>query len=177
MRSFETPQVYYLPRLQSTMVSSHRIRNALIGWDVAVTYAMIVTLYLLKFVPFQPVQIPPYLLIVAYDLVEVVLPFLALYHPIAFPLFLYLLAVSSAGITRRLRTADSEESPWLQTLGGVCLIIALLSLGFGAFIGGPLVSPTDNPTPLAITGSTGVIFLLVAWWLLGSSPIQFANSV
>lgn len=160
-------EVYYRPRLQSTMVSRYTPRNALLGRDVATAYAIIVALYVLKFVPFQPVGIPPYLLIVAYDLVEVVLPFLTPYYPIAFPLFLYVLAVSGAGITRRLRDTDSAHSSWLQTLGGVCLVIGLLSLGFGAFVGGPLVSPTDNPTPLAITGVTGFTFLGLAWWLLG----------
>jgi hypothetical protein len=154
------------------MVSRHTLRRSLLGSDVAIAYAILVVMYLLKFVPFQPVQIPPYLLIVTYDLVEVALPFLTPYYPIAFPLFLYVLAVSGAGITRKLRATDSDQSAWLQTLGGVCFIIGIISLGFGAFVGGPLVSPTDNPTPLAITGTTGIIFLVVAWWLLGRSTIK-----
>jgi len=154
------------------MVSRRTLRNALLGRDVAIAYAIIVTLYLLKFVPFQPTQIPPYLLIVAYDLTEVALPFLTPYYPVAFPLFLYVLAVSGASITRKFRTTDSEQSAWQQTLGGVCLIIGLISLGFGAFVGGPLISPTDNPTPLAITGATGTLFLVTAWWLLGRPIFQ-----
>lgn len=154
------------------MGSRHTLRNALLGRDVAIAYAIIVTLYLLKFVPFQPTQIPPYLLIVAYDLTEVALPFLTPYYPVAFPLFLYVLAVSGASITRKFRTTDSEQSAWQQTLGGVCLIIGLISLGFGAFVGGPLISPTDNPTPLAITGATGTLFLVTAWWLLGRPIFQ-----
>jgi hypothetical protein len=153
------------------MVSRRTLRNALLGRDVAIAYAVIVVLYLLKFVPFQPTQIPPYLLIVAYDLTEVAFPFLTPYYPIAFPLFLYVLAVSGAGITQKLRGTD-DQTAWLQTLGGVCLIIGLISLGFGAFVGGPLISPTDNPTPLAITGATGIIFLVTAWWLLGRPPVQ-----
>jgi hypothetical protein len=157
------------------MVSRHTLRNILLGRDVAIAYALIVALYLLKFIPFQPVQIPPYLLIVAYDLVEVALPFLTPYYPIAFPLFLYVLAIGGAEITRRVRGTDSEQTAWLQTLGGVCLIIGLFSLGFGAFVGGPLVSPTDNPTPLAITGTTGLIFLVIAWWLLGRPIIESAT--
>lgn len=154
------------------MVSRQTLRNALFGRNVAIAYTIIVALYLLKSIPFQPVQIPPYLLIVAYDLVEVALPFLTPYYPVAFPSFLYVLAVGGAGIARALHAADGEQSAWLRTLGGVCLIIGVLSLGFGAFVGGPLVSPTDNPTPLAITGATGIIFLLIAWWLLGRPTIQ-----
>lgn len=158
------------------MVSHHTLRKFLLGRDVAIAYTILVALYLLNFIPVQPVQIPAYLLIVAYDLVEVALPFLTPYYPIAFPLFLYVLAVAGAGLTRKLRTTDSEQAAWLQTLGGVCLLIGILSLGFGAFVSGPLVSPTDNPTPLAITGTTGVIFLVVAWWLLGRPTIQSATS-
>lgn len=149
------------------MVSRHRLRKVLLGRDVATAYVMIVAVYLLKFISFQPVQIPPYLLIVAYDLVEVALPFLTPFYPVAFPLFLYVLAVGGAGITRKLRATDGEQSVWLQTLGGVCLIIGMISLGFGAFVGGPLISPTDNPTPVAVTGATGIILLVIAWWLLG----------
>lgn len=154
------------------MVSGRTLGNALLGRDVAVAYAAIGALYLLKFIPFQPVQIPPYLLIVAYDFVEVALPVLTPYHPIAFPLFLYVLAVGGASITQALRATDGQQSAWLQTLGGVCLLVGILSLGFGAVVGGPLVSPTDTPTPLAITGTTGVVFLGMAWWLLGRPPIQ-----
>jgi hypothetical protein len=150
-------------------------RNALFGRDVVIAYALIVALYLLKFISFQPGQIPPYLLIVAYDLVEVVLPFLTPYYPLGFPLFLYVLALGGAYITRALRVTDDDRSAWLQTLGGVCLVIGILSLGFGAFVGGPLVSSTDNPTPLATTGVTGVILLGVAWWLLGRPRIPFTT--
>jgi len=157
------------------MVSRHTLRKSLLSRDVAVAYTILVALYLLKFIPFQPVQIPPYLLIVAYDLVEVALPFLTPYYPVAFPLFLYVLAIGGAGLARKLRATDSGQTAWLQTLGGVCLIIGILSLGFGAFVGGPLVSPTDNPTPLAITGTTGIVFLVVAWWLLGRPAIQSAT--
>jgi hypothetical protein len=157
------------------MVSRQPLRKILLGRDVAIVYALIVGLYLLKFIPFQPVQIPPHLLIVAYDMVEVAVPFLTPYYPIAFPLFLYVLAVGGAGITRKLRATDSEQSAWLEALGGVCLIISIFSLGFGAFVGGPFISPTDNPTPLAITGTTGIIFLVVAWWLLGRPAIKSAT--
>lgn len=159
------------------MVSRHTLRNTLLGRDVAIAYALIVALYLLKFIRFQPVQIPPYLLIVAYDLVEVMLPFLTPYHPIGFPVFLYLLAIVGASITRRFRAPSGGQIAWLQTLGGVCLVVGVLSLGFGAFVGGPVVSPTDNPTPLAITGATGIIFFVVAWVLLGRPGVPSSASV
>ncbi len=111
-------------------------------------------------------------MIVAYDFVEVALPFLAPYYPVAFPLFLYILAASGVKITQSLWDTDDEQSAWPQILGGVCVLIGTLSLGFAAFVGGPLISPTDNPTPLAITGVTGIIFFVAAWWLLGRPTIH-----
>lgn len=148
------------------MVTRRTFRKALVGPDVAVAFSVVIALYLLKFVTFQPVQIPAYLMIVAYDVVEVVFPVLAPFHPIAFPVFLYVLAVIGAGVTRWLGFGDGEEGAWTRTAGGVCLVVGSLSVLLGAFLGGPLVSPTDNPTPLAVATATAIGFLGGAWWLL-----------
>jgi hypothetical protein len=159
------------------MVTRQTVKNALLGRDVGIAFAVLVALYLVRFVRFQPLQIPAYLLIVAYDIVEVMLPILTPYYPVGFPLFLYLLAIIGAGAARWWRSSDGEESPWTQVVGGVCLVVGVLSLLFGAFVGGPLVSPTDNPTPLAITGATGIGFLVGAWWLLGHRSVRPPASV
>lgn len=148
------------------MVSTLTLRRAFLGRDVAIAFGVIAALYLVRVVRFQPLQIPAYLLIVAYDFVEVAMPVLTPYHPLAFPVFLYGLAVVGAGVARRLR---SDEGGWgmLRAVGGVCLVVGTISLLFGAFVAGPLVSATDNPTPLAITGTTGVVLLVAGWLLLG----------
>ena len=148
------------------MVTRRTLRKALLGRNVAIAYAFIVALYLVKFVGFQPLQIPAYLMIVAYDFVEMMFPVLTPYYPVGFSLFLYLLAIVAAGAVRWLRAGDGERLAWTQVAGGVCLVVGSLSLLFGAFVGGPLISPTDNPTPLAITGAMGIAFLVGAWWLL-----------
>lgn len=158
------------------MVTRHTVRKALLGWDVAVTFAVLVVLYLVRIVQFQPLQIPAYLLIVAYDIVEVILPVLTPYHPVGFPLFLYLLAIIGAGTARLLRSDDEGTSALTGIVGGVCLVVGVLSLLFGAFVGGPLISPTDNPTPLAITAVTGIAFLVCAWWLTGHWSEQSSGS-
>lgn len=149
------------------MATRRAVRRAFFGRGVAVAYAVVVALYLLKWTRFQPVQIPAYLMTVAYDLVEGALPMLTPFHPVGFPLFLYLLAIVAAGAARWLQDGAGGEADPMQTAGGVCLVVGSLSLLFGAFVGGPLISPTDNPTPLAITGATGIIFLASGWWLLG----------
>lgn len=148
------------------MVARRMIRRTLLGRDVAVAYAVIIALYLAIGIRVQLLQLPAYLLIATYDLVELVLPFLTPFHPVVFPLFLYLLAIVGAGAARWLGPGSEEGSVGLRTVGGVCIVVGALSILFGGMVGGPLVSPTDNPTPLAITGLTGIAFLGTGWWLL-----------
>lgn len=148
------------------MVTSSTLRRTFLGREVAIGFGIIAALYLVRVIRFQPLQIPAYLLIVAYDVVEVAVPFLTPYHPVGFPVFLYLLAVLAAALARGAGTSE-DRIHWRRSAGGVCLLVGTVSLVFGAFIGGPLVALADNPTPLAITGATGVVLLGVGWWLLG----------
>lgn len=117
-------------------------------------------LHLWRFVRSQVIQIPAYLLVFAYDVVEAVIPVLTPYYPVGFAIFLYLLAIIGAGIAHWTQSGGEEESVWSRVAGGVCLVVGSLSLLFGAAIGGPLVASADNPAPLAITGTTGVVFFV-----------------
>ncbi|MDZ7701174.1 MAG: hypothetical protein U5J98_03430 [Halobacteriales archaeon] len=140
------------------------LRRTLLGRPVAVAYGVLVALYLVRHARFQPLQIPAYLLIVAYDFVEVALPVLSPYHPVGFPVFLYALAVVAAAVARRLRPdASAGLGP---AVGGAVLVVAALSFAFAVLVGGPLVSATDNPTPLAITATAGLVLAGVGVWLL-----------
>lgn len=147
------------------MVTRRTVRRALLGREVAVTFAVIAALYLVRFVELPPVQLPAYLLIVAYDFIEGAVPVLTPYYPIGFPVFLYLLAVLGAATARWLGSTD-DVGPWRRAAGGSCLIVGSISLLFGAAVGGPLIAPLDNPTPLAITAAAGVILVVGGWWLL-----------
>lgn len=148
------------------MFDARAARRALLGRDVATAYAAIVGLYLVRHLGFQPVQIPAYLFIVGYDFVELGLPAISPYHPVGFPLFLYLLAVLGAGVARWARAGPTPGFDARRAVGGVCVVVAMLAFLFAGIVRGPIVSPADNPTPLAITGLTGVIFAAAAWWLL-----------
>ena len=147
------------------MVTRLTLRNALLGRDVAVAFVTLGALYLVRFVDIQALQIPAYLLIVAYDTIELVLPMLTPFHAIGFPLFLYLLAVVGAGAARAFQPDDETDSVWVSAIGGVFLLIGIVSLLFGAFVGGPLVAGQDNPTPLAITGAASIVLLVGGAWL------------
>lgn len=154
-------------------MATHRtLRHTLLSRDVAIAYAVIIVLYLMRGIRFQPLQIPAYLLIVAYDVVEVVLPFLTPYYPVGFLLFLYLLAIIGAGAARWLQSEGKNRPTVIRTVGGVCLVIGTISLLFGAYVGGPLIAPADNPTPLIITAATGIILLVTGWWLLDRPSIR-----
>lgn len=148
------------------MVTRLTLKRALLGREVAVASGVIAALYLVRFVRFQPLQIPAYLLIVAYDFVEVAMPILTPYYPVAFPAFLYILAVVVGAAARGLRAADETDGTWRRTTGGVCLLVGSISILFGVIVGGPLIAATDNPTPLTITGATGIFLLVIGWWLL-----------
>ena len=152
------------------MDAQSTLRRTFLGREVAIGFAVIAALYLVRVISFQPLQIPAYLLIVAYDVVEVAVPFLTPYHPVGFPVFLYLLAVLAAALARGAGTSE-DAVHWRRAAGGVCLLVGSVSVGFGAFVGGPLIAPNDNPTPLAITGATGVVLLGVGWWLLGRPSV------
>lgn len=147
------------------MAARRPLGGILLGREVVVAYVLIVALYLGRALRVRPLQIPASLLISAYDIVEAAFPVLTPYYPLGFPLFLYLLALLGAGTARWLQ-ADEEVSTPSRIVGGVCLIIGVLSLLLGGVVGGPLVSSTDSPTPLAVTGVTGLIFLGGAWWFL-----------
>lgn len=155
-----------IPYQSFTMVTRSSLRHTLIGRDVAMAFAVLAAFYVLRYVAFQPVQIPAYLLIVAYDVVEMMLPILTPYHPIGFPVFLYLLAVVGAGAGRVLRLGGETHGAVVRAIGGVFLVVGTLSLLFGVSVGGPVVAPADNPTPLAVTGAAGVAFVVGGWWLL-----------
>lgn len=154
------------------MVAHSTLGRVLLGREVAVAFAVIVALYLVRVVRFQPLQLPAYLLIVAYDLVEVAVPVLTPFYPVAFPVFLYLLAVVGGAMARWARSEDDATGTWRRAAGGVCMLVGAFSLAFGALVGGPIVASMDNPTPLAITGATGIVFLVGAWWLLGHQSVR-----
>lgn len=76
-------------------------------------------------------------------------------------------------MSRHLRKGAGEQRAWLRTIGGICLVIGTISLLFGAAVGGPLIAPTDNPSPLAISAATDGILLFAG---CGSSVIRLDGS-
>ena len=152
------------------MDARRRLRRTLASRGVAVAFAIVVGLYLVRLVRFQPVQLPAYLLILAYDVVEASAPAVAPYYPVGVPIFHYLVAVVAAALARRVRPAGADVSG-RGAAGGVALVVGVISLLVAAMVGGPVVAPSDNPTPLAITGAAGLLLVAVAWLLLGRPGI------
>lgn len=157
------------------MVADGAVRRALLGREVAVAFVLLTALYLVRILRFQALQIPAYLLIVTYDAVEVALPVLVPYYTVGFPLFLYLLAVIGAAVARRYRPRDGAARPVVRATGAVALLVGALALLFGVAVGGPLVVPSDNPTPLATLVATAGVCGIAAWLLLGR-PVPVTRS-
>lgn len=142
-------------------LSRSRLRRVLLGPDVAVAFAVLAVLYVAMEVPFPPTQVPGYLLVVAYDLVEVAIPALTPYWPVGFPAFLYLLAVVGAAVGRVVR----DDGGWPASVGTALLVVGGISLLFASLLGIPLALRGDV-VPGAITGTVGVVLVALGAWLL-----------
>ncbi len=146
-----------------------------LGRDVAVASGVVAGLYALAVVvPFQPLVVPGYLLLVGYDAIEGALPVLSGFYAVGFPLYCYLLAVLAAAVARRLRAAGAPNA-WrpgaaaaLLVVGGLALTLAVgvyAPLGGAGGAGG---SATESPwTPFLIVAGAGAALSGLGAYLAG----------
>lgn len=143
----------------------HSSRNLFVR-DIIVATAAIVALYGLgQGVQFQPVQIPGYLLIVAFDLLEVTFGSAGSNYDALFATYILALGVAAGGVGYALRRrAGSTDLPnWRFGASGALALVGVLSLLFAlnVFLGAGFV------TPVLVTGATGVVLLALAAWTVG----------
>lgn len=145
-------------------------RTLLRDWVVAA--AVIAGLYgTLYAVPVPPFAIPGYLLIVAFDVLEAVLPAFpsSAAYDAAFATFLGVLALLSALVASWARTRDALDG-WRTGAGSALAVLGVLALVVG--VGVLLQSGTVQVVPVLLITGTGLGLLLVgavvAWgadWL------------
>lgn len=134
--------------------------------DAVVSTLVLVGLYgLAKGVQFQPVQIPGYLLIVGFDVLEGLFGAAGSNYYLLFALYLLGLGVSGAALSTVLRTQSRQAdlSIWRVGMAGALAVVGLISLLYG----GVILAGTTQLTPGLITGVVGIVLLVLAGWLGG----------
>ncbi|MDS0299396.1 hypothetical protein NDI76_11650 [Halogeometricum sp. S1BR25-6] len=131
--------------------------------DVAVCVAVVVALYALMRVPFQPLQIPGYLLVVGFDWLEFALGSTGERYPFWFGAYLLGLGVVGGLVARLFRTLTvrTERSGWRFGAAGACVVVGLGALAFTLF-----VSVHAGITSVLITGGTALALFAAAGLLL-----------
>lgn len=151
-----------------------RTQRAVFARDAAVATAILGGLFLLGYgVQFQPLQIPTYLLVVGFDVLEVVFGSAGANYDLLFGAYLVGLGVLAAGVAHVLRTTlrATDRPQWRLAVSGAMAILGSISLLFAANV---LVSTTRR-TPVFVTGVAGLALLALAAWSAGVLRIEFGS--
>lgn len=126
--------------------------------------AVIVLYGLSTGVQYQPLQIPGYLLIVGFDMLEVTFGSAGTYFDVLFAAYLLGLGLVGAVLVHALRTRTHESVPsWRLGVAGALIVVGVLALLFALAV----LYGSTQLTPVLITGTTGLILLALAGWLAG----------
>ncbi|KAB1191910.1 hypothetical protein GJR96_00035 [Haloferax sp. MBLA0076] len=149
----------------------NRTQQGTFARDAVVATAVLAGLYLLGYgVQFQPLQIPTYLLIVGFDLVEAAFGSAGANYDLLFAAYIVGLGLVGATVAHVLRlwARETDLSQWRLGAAGAVAIVGTLSLLFGLrilLVGGQL-------TPVLVTGTAGLILLGVSGWLSGLLRVE-----
>jgi hypothetical protein len=142
-----------------------RRRSVSLARDVVVSTAVVGGLYGLAFVEFQPVQIPGYLLIVGFDILEATLGSAGSNYDVLFYVYLVGLGVLGGALSHVLRTwTDDGVAGWRRGVAGALVVTGVLAFSFALMV---LVG-SSQLTPVLITGATGLVSFAIAGWLTGA---------
>jgi hypothetical protein len=134
--------------------------------EAVIAVVVVVGLYgLSSSVQFSPAQIPAYLLIVGFDMLEVTFGSAGAYYPVLFGAYLVGLGVAGAVVVHTFRrwTSEADLPSWRLGVAGAFTVVGALSLLFALSI----LIGTSQMDAVVITGVTGLIFLALAGWLAG----------
>jgi mannose/fructose/N-acetylgalactosamine-specific phosphotransferase system component IID len=140
--------------------------------DALIATVAVVGLYLLgEGVQFQPLQIPWYLLVVGFDVLEAVFGSAGQNYDVLFAAYLVGLGVVGglvASLVRgqmgeRIRRPDSARAALRLGVAGALAVVGVISLLFASVV----LLGTSQLAPVLITGVTGLVMLGVAGWLAG----------
>lgn len=141
----------------------NRRRSVSLARDVVVATAVVVGLYGLAFVELQPVQIPGYLLIVGFDILEATFGSAGSNYDVLFYAYLVGLGVLGGALSHSLRTWTDEGVPgWRRGVAGALVVTGVLAFSFALLV----LSGSSQLLPVLITGATGLISFAMAGWLV-----------
>ncbi|NHN40678.1 hypothetical protein G9C85_03380 [Halorubellus sp. JP-L1] len=133
--------------------------------DTGIATGVLVGLYGLAVgVQFQPLQIPGYLLIVGFDLLEVAFGSAGDHYDLLFAAYLLALGVAGATVAHALSGLARDVPRWRVGVAGALSIVGVLSLLFALSV----LLGTSQTTPVLVTAAAGLVMLAVAGWLVGS---------
>lgn len=149
-----------VPSIQSRLAGFNVTQSRFLR-DAAVATALLGFLYAVApHSGIQALQIPGYLLIVGFDMLEGVFGAVHTYFDVVFWLYIVGLGLSSAVLAHGFRSLASKTSlpAWRVGLAGGLTVVAMISFLFAAVI----YSGTTQSEPVRILGRSGLILLLLA---------------
>jgi hypothetical protein len=146
------------------MVQSMRSPPESFVRDVVVSTLVLAGLYgLAQGVQFAPLQIPGYLLVVGFDVLEGVFGSAGSYYYLLFAAYVLGLGVVGGAVATVARGRSRDVAAWRVGVAGAVGVVGALSLLYGAI----LLVATSQLVPVGITGGVGLAMLAVAAWLAG----------
>ncbi|AHZ21893.1 hypothetical protein E6P09_08145 [Haloferax mediterranei ATCC 33500] len=141
----------------------NRTRSYVFARDATVATAVLVGLFVLRYVQFQPLQIPGYLLIVGFDVIEAVFGSAGANYDVLFAAYLVGLGVVGAGVAQVVRqnSKGTDIHWWRLGAASALALLGVVSLLFAAMV----LFTTTQLTPVYVTGAAGLVFLALAAWL------------
>ncbi|WP_232702518.1 hypothetical protein [Halobacterium wangiae] len=116
-------------------------------------------------VQFQPVQIPGYLLLVGFGVLDRTVGPSSASHPVLFAAYLLALGFVGATVAHVLSTRVTPlRRPWWRVgVAAALALVGVLSLGFAVAV----LLGTSQLEPVLVTGAAGLLLLGLASWLSG----------
>ncbi|ELZ84297.1 hypothetical protein C455_01302 [Haloferax larsenii JCM 13917] len=146
-------------------------RSVTVARDTIVATAVLAGLYGLAFgVQIPPFQIPGYLLIVGFDLLEVVFGPVQRHFDLVFGAYLVGLGVVGAAVAQLLRFGSrrTDVPQWRLAVASALALVGVLSFLFAASV---LITTTQT-TPVLITGAVGLTLIALAGWVSGLLRVE-----
>lgn len=141
----------------------HALRRGSYLRDAAVATLVVVGLYGLSAgVRFQPAQIPGYLLVAFFDVLEAALGPVETNFELVFAAYLLGLGLVGGAIAQGVRRLAPDADGWRVGAAGAFVIVGAMALAVAAII----LANTDQLVPVLITAATGLAAFGLAGYLL-----------